>query len=109
MDKIDQDLLSKCATEIDENIFLTVMVQPGAKTSKIDGIDPFRCCLQVRVKAKAQKGKANTELIRLLSKVLEVPTSDVIIIKGEKSRIKTMKIVNYKKKELKKKLNSLDI
>ncbi len=104
----DQQLLSKCATEIDDGLLITIMVQPGAKTAKIDGIDPFRGSLGVKVKAQAQKKKANMELIKLLSEVLGVPPSDIIIIKGEKSRQKTVKIVNFNKKELKKKLISLN-
>lgn len=108
MVKINQELLSRCASETDEGLLLTIMVQPGAKKPKIEEIDPFRGSLRVKVKAKAQKGKANMELIKLLSKVLEVPTSEIIIIKGEKSRQKTVKIANYNKTELKKKLRCLD-
>ena len=39
---LDPKLLSKCATEIDDGLLITIMVQPGAKTAKIEGIDPFR-------------------------------------------------------------------
>lgn len=108
MNEINQELLSKCATEMDNGLLMAIMVQPGSKTAKIDGIDPFRGTLGVKVKAKAQKKKANMELIKLLSQALGVPTSDIIIIKGEKSRQKTVKIVNFNIKELEKKLSSLN-
>jgi uncharacterized protein (TIGR00251 family) len=104
----DLHLLSKCATEKDDDLLLTIMMHPGAKTAKIEGIDPFRGSLGVKVTAQAQKGKANMELIKLLATVFGVPTSDILIIRGEKSRQKTVKIVNFNKKELEKKLNSLD-
>ncbi len=104
----DQQLLSKCATETDDGLFITIMVQPGAKTAKIEGIDPFRGSLRVKVKAQAQKKKANMELIKLLSTALGVPTSDIIILKGEKSRQKTVKIANFNRKELEKQLSLLD-
>ena len=108
MNDLNPKLLSKCATEIDDALLITIMVQPGAKTAKIDGIDPFRGSLGVKVKAQAKKGKANMELIKLLSTALGVSTSDIIIIRGEKSRQKTVKIVNFNKKELEKKLISLN-
>ena len=109
MNKIDRELLSKCATETDDGLLITIKVHPGAKAARIEGIDPYRGSLGVRVKSQAQKGRANTELIKFLSKVFGVPVSDISIIKGEKSHQKNVKIVNFKKEQLEKKLISLNL
>lgn len=103
----DTKLLSRCITETNDCLLIAITVQPGAKTSEIEGIDPFRGTLGVKVKSLAQKGKANQELINLLSSKLDVPQFNINIVKGEKSRQKTVKIINYNKTEFVNKLNSI--
>lgn len=92
---IDLDLkhLSKCVNERDDGILINIEVRPGAKTSGIEGINQWRGCIEVRLKARAEKGKANKELIQLLSSMFSLPLSDIIIVGGEKSRRKNIKIL----------------
>lgn len=47
---------------------------------------------KIRVKAAPIKGKANQELIKYLSKELNLPKSDISIISGQKEKIKLIKI-----------------
>lgn len=48
--------------------------------------------LRVRVSAPPMEGKANESLIKLISRTIEVPKSNIAIIKGKTSRIKIIKI-----------------
>lgn len=48
--------------------------------------------ISVGIKSKPQKGEANKELIKKLSKHFDVPQSQVKITSGEKSRKKLIQI-----------------
>ncbi len=47
---------------------------------------------KIRIKAPPQKGKANKELIRFLSKELNVPKENIEIISGQKEQLKLIRI-----------------
>ena len=49
---------------------------------------------KIRLKAVPEKGKANEELIKYLSKLLEVPKSSVSIVSGSTDRTKLIKILH---------------
>ena len=70
---------------------LAVKVIPNASCSEIVGWEGET--LKVRIKAVAEKGKANEELIRLLAKEFGVPKSGIKILSGKTSRNKRIKIV----------------
>lgn len=76
-------------TERDGGIWVDVMTKPGSHADKLewDGEN-----LNIRVRAKAVEGQANTALIALLSKSLRVPKSAVCIEKGESGRHKRVSI-----------------
>jgi uncharacterized protein (TIGR00251 family) len=48
--------------------------------------------LKIRIAAPPEGGKANRQVVELLSKTLRVPKSSIEIVKGETSRIKLLKI-----------------
>jgi len=97
MEKVDIKTLLKCLDERKDSVLVNVEVKPGSKTSGIDGIDEWRHCIEVRLKARAEKGKANKELIHLLSSIFTLPSEKIIILKGEKSKRKIIKILGLKK------------
>ncbi len=66
---------------------IMVRVTPNASESSVEGINPWRDCLVVRVSAAPRKGEANEELCRVLSEFLG---SDVIITRGHTGRSKTV-------------------
>ena len=70
-------------------IFIDIKVTPGASKSEVTGIKDKRLC--VRVAALPQDGKANACLCGLLAKILGCAKQDVVLVKGEKSRLKTVK------------------
>lgn len=56
-----------------------------------DGIEKKDDILIVKLKERAEKGKANTELVKILKK--HFSASNVRIIKGHKSRNKIVEII----------------
>lgn len=69
---------------------LKVKVTPNAEKNQVvekDGI------YKILTTAPAKEGKANDAAIKLLSKHLKIPKSRIKIIKGHKSKDKTVAIV----------------
>ncbi len=104
MKDLNPELLLKCMKEQDDGILINIEVKPGARTTGIEGIDEWRGNIEVRLKARAEKGKANKELIQLLSSLLSLPTSSIVIVGGKKSRRKNIKILGLKAEEVARRL-----
>lgn len=68
-----------------------VTVKPNAKTSSVERISETE--LRVNVKAPAQDGKANEELIRLLAKFLKISQSKIQMKHGTSGRRKMIETV----------------
>ena len=66
-----------------------VKVIPASGVNKIVGMKSGE--LVVKVKAQAERGKANKELVKYLSSVFNISKGDIIIISGEKSHHKRVK------------------
>lgn len=86
-------------------LLLRVKVTPGANQNRITGIKNQE--LLVRIKAQAERGKANKELLKYLAGLLEVPRSQLIISSGESSRHKLISIPPGMEKALGKVLDKL--
>ncbi len=76
---------------------IKVRVKPNAKRFKIRVTGEF---LTADVPAPPVEGKANRELIRQLSKLLDVPQSSITIKSGHKSRVKVLQIEGISDAEL---------
>jgi uncharacterized protein (TIGR00251 family) len=72
----------------DEGAILTIYVQPKASKNEIVGV--FEGSLKIRLSAMPAEGEANKECLKFLSKTLRLPKSDLEILKGHKSRRKTL-------------------
>jgi len=68
-----------------------VRVQPGASKNEIVGVQ--QDAIKVRISAPPVHGKANKMLIQFLAKQLAVKRSQVEILNGHTSRIKTIQVV----------------
>jgi len=68
-----------------------VRVQPRASKNEI--VEMQEDALKVRISAPPVKGKANKALIGFLAKQLGVKKSEIEIVSGHTSRIKTIQIV----------------
>ncbi len=99
------EIPKKYISEQEDGIIIQIEVKPKSKTQGIDGLDEWRGSIGIRLRAKAEKGKANRELLKLLSSLLDLPTKNIMIVKGEKSRKKTIRIFGINGKEFVKRLN----
>ncbi len=83
---------------IKDNI-LKVLIKPNSPKNQILGFDENKKALRISIKAVPEKGKANQELVKFISKLLK---KKVEIIKGLKSRekIESQKAVDIIEKEI---------
>lgn len=69
---------------------IKIYLQPRASKNEVLG--RYRDGIKVKVMAPPVEGKANDALIRLLAKTWNLPTSQIEIVKGHRSREKTLRI-----------------
>jgi uncharacterized protein len=76
-------------------LFLDVKVVPSSGRQQCClGTSGLKCYL----KSPPEKGKANKELISLFAKKLKAPKESIVIVKGETSRNKRIRIEEEKSK-----------
>jgi uncharacterized protein (TIGR00251 family) len=56
--------------------------------------------LKIKIAAPAEEDKANEEIRSFLSKYLDCAKKDVLLVAGEKSRLKTVAVPFYTKEKL---------
>lgn len=74
-----------------DGLVIRVRVTPGAIVDQVAGWETGadkRPYLKVRIRAVAERGKANQALIRLLSKLLNEPAAGFEIVTGGGARLK---------------------
>jgi uncharacterized protein (TIGR00251 family) len=71
-------------------LIIEIKVIPGARRKAFDGCIDGR--LKIRVPAPPEKGKANKALVAFVAKAFDIRKSDVTIVKGERSREKTLSL-----------------
>ncbi len=84
--------------------YLTVRVTPGARDSAVTGWQGD--VLRVRVREKAEKGRANEAVARLLAKSLGVTASAVVLKRGATSREKQFEIDGLEDAEVRRRLGA---
>jgi uncharacterized protein (TIGR00251 family) len=85
--------------------FLRVIVKPNSKEKKLVE-DIGSESIQINLTGPAREGKANTELVKKLSKILKVSTSSIILAGGHKSREKILLIKGINAEEVEKRLST---
>ena len=80
--------MKKPDSDAEARLLLDVKVVPGA--SKTEIMDAQGGRLRLRVAAPPEDGKANVELRAFLAKKVGCAKKDVLIVSGEKSRLKTL-------------------
>ncbi|MDR1452735.1 MAG: DUF167 domain-containing protein [Candidatus Margulisbacteria bacterium] len=81
------------------NSKLSLYAQPGAKQTGFAGY--FAGQIKIKLNAPAQDNKANQELIIFLAKKLNIPKSNLTIIRGLTNRHKVVSIdSNYSAAEI---------
>ena len=76
--------------QIKEKTF-KVIIKPNSSKNEIVGFDDNKKAYKINIKEKAEENKANKELIRFLSKILE---KRIKIKSGLKSREKIIEIIS---------------
>ncbi|MHA1905910.1 MAG: DUF167 domain-containing protein [Candidatus Thorarchaeota archaeon] len=85
--------------ESERGTFLRVLVRPNSGNR--DFIESFSDTeLVINLKGPAREGKANTELVKKMAKVLGTSTGNLSIASGHKSREKTLLISNLREIEV---------
>jgi len=74
---------------------LFVHAQPGAKRTQVDGLHGD--ALKIRVAAPALEDRANAALVAFLAEALGTTKRDVLLVSGEKSREKRLRITGAKR------------
>ncbi|WP_153914032.1 DUF167 family protein YggU [Shewanella sp. TC10] len=72
------------------DLLLNLYIQPKASRDQIIGLHGDE--LKIAITAPPIDGKANSHLIKYLSKAFKVPKADVVILKGAQGRHKQVKI-----------------
>ena len=88
--------------EHEDGVTIDIKVHPGSSRRGLLFREGER--LSVYVHSAPEKGKANKEVIKLLLKELGVPSSRLEIVKGERSRRKTILVKDASVEEVMKRL-----
>jgi uncharacterized protein (TIGR00251 family) len=83
-----------------DRLFLDLKVLPGASKNEFAGFREGR--LRVKIAAPPEDGKANGELIAFFARALGCAKRDVSLVRGEKSRLKTLELPLSLREELEK-------
>jgi len=79
--------------QIPKNEYLRIKVIPKSpKNEVVEIMGDEEQTIKIRIKAVPEKGKANAELIKFLSKELTVPKENISIISGKIDHLKLLRI-----------------
>ncbi|CEG55817.1 DUF167 domain-containing protein [Legionella fallonii] len=73
-----------------ERVTLQVYVKPNA--SKTALLEINQDALHIAVHAQPQDGKANKELILFIAKLLKIPKTQIMLVRGQESRHKLLSL-----------------
>ena len=71
-------------------VTFNVIARPGSSQRRVLRLEPRG--LIIALNSPPEKGKANSELVDFLARVLKVPRSTIAILRGTSSRTKTVRI-----------------
>ncbi|KYG69323.1 hypothetical protein AZI87_09020 [Bdellovibrio bacteriovorus] len=75
---------------------LHLFIQP--KSSKNEVVGPHNGELKIKITAPPVDGKANEELIEFLSDYFDIPKRQVVLVKGDTGRHKTIDLIGVEEK-----------
>lgn len=85
-----------------EGVKISLIVQVNAPKSEVIG--PYNGSLKIKIHAPPIDGKANAEIQNFLSSFLNIAKNRVQILKGDKSKTKSVLILNMTIEEIEQKL-----
>jgi len=92
-----------CFKEEDGAVIVNVLVQPRASKNELVGIHGD--CLKIKVTAPPVENQANKKICEYLSRLIGISKRKIEVIKGQKMRVKKVRISDSTLDEVRKKLN----
>ncbi len=92
-----------CLKEEDGAVIINVLVQPRASKNELVGIHGD--CLKIKVTSPPVENQANKKICEYLSRLIGVSKRKIEVIKGQKMRVKKVRISDSTLDEVRKKLN----
>jgi uncharacterized protein (TIGR00251 family) len=92
--------------QVEDGVILELDISPGSKDTAIKGYNPWRKRIEIRLCERAQKGKANAQLLSFLGDLFNVHSRDVELISGSTNSKKSVKIIQAKAEDILKILNN---
>jgi len=86
--------MKKRVSDGKNEVTLKIKVEP--RSSRAGVVGPYGDALKVKLTSPPVEGRANKELIEVLSKEFGVPKRDIEIISGQGSKNKVVKLCNVK-------------
>lgn len=83
-----------------DGVILDLEISAGAKETAVHGYNPWRKRIEIRLSERAQKGRANAELVSFLSDLFKVNSGNVRIISGLTNSKKSVKIAGMDAHEI---------
>jgi uncharacterized protein (TIGR00251 family) len=77
---------------IENDVSITFSVRVIPRSPKAEIVGEYDGALKIKLKSPPVDGAANNELIRFLSKLLEVPKANIEIVAGEATRSKRIRV-----------------
>lgn len=93
-------------SETKDGTILKVVAKPNSKRQQIT-IDSEEKFVVISLKSPPAKGKANKELVKFLAKLLDLSSSQLMIISGQTSRDKSLLISGKTLSEIREKIELL--
>ncbi len=90
MDSIKKELIKKI-NNAKEPFIIKIKVVPNSSKNLLEIYNDE--IIKVKINKPAVDGKANKGIIEYLSKILNLPKSNIEIVRGEKSSLKDLRIV----------------
>ena len=79
-----------------DDALLAIRLTPRSAKEQINGLwqdEKDAVWLQAQVRAVPEKGRANDALIRLLAKALHLPAKNILLDRGDTSRLKQVRLI----------------
>ena len=86
--------------QVEDGVIIDLDISAGAKETAVQGYNPWRKRIEMRLSERAQKGKANAELISFLSLLFNVHSRNIQIISGSTNNKKSVKIIQAKAEDI---------
>jgi len=83
-----------------DGVTLDLEISPGAKETAVHGYNPWRRRIEIRLSEKAEKGRANDQLVSFLSNLFRVNSRNIQIITGMTNSKKSVKILGARAEDI---------